>query len=151
MFYAVYMYQRWIVDRTRRGVVLGVDRTLRKQVLRDGSESAGVGFGDGSESGAKLPKLSKRVLWFQSIFLIYSVLVWFSLTGGTVGSWLHSSLAYSYICNQCLLPLTLWVRTAFRRGVLDTVCDKVCQWLAKGWWFSPGTLVSSTNKHKYRI
>ena len=28
--------------------------------------------------------------------------------------------------------------------VLDTiVCDKVCQWLATGWWFSP---VSSTNK-----
>jgi hypothetical protein len=24
--------------------------------------------------------------------------------------------------------------------------DKVCQWLADGQWFSPGTLVSSTNK-----
>jgi len=22
--------------------------------------------------------------------------------------------------------------------------DKVCQWLVTGWWFSPGTLVSST-------
>ena len=33
------------------------------------------------------------------------------------------------------------------QGVLDTIlCDKVCQWLAKGWWFSPFTLVSSTNK-----
>jgi hypothetical protein len=32
-------------------------------------------------------------------------------------------------------------------GVLDaTLCDKVCQWLATGRWFSPGTLVSSTNK-----
>ena len=30
------------------------------------------------------------------------------------------------------------------RGVLDTLCDKVCQWLVTGWWFSPGTLVSST-------
>ena len=27
-----------------------------------------------------------------------------------------------------------------------TLCDKVCQWLATGRWFSPGTLVSSTNK-----
>jgi hypothetical protein len=26
------------------------------------------------------------------------------------------------------------------------ICDKVCQWLATGWWFSPGTPVSSTNK-----
>jgi hypothetical protein len=34
-----------------------------------------------------------------------------------------------------------------RRGVLDiTLCDKVCQWLAVGRWFSVGTPVSSTNK-----
>jgi hypothetical protein len=31
--------------------------------------------------------------------------------------------------------------------VLDTtLCDKVCQWLAAGQWFSPGTPVSTTNK-----
>jgi hypothetical protein len=27
-----------------------------------------------------------------------------------------------------------------------TICDKVCQRLATGQWFSPGTPVSSTNK-----
>jgi hypothetical protein len=27
-----------------------------------------------------------------------------------------------------------------------TLCDKVCQWLATGRWFSPGTPVSSINK-----
>ena len=27
-----------------------------------------------------------------------------------------------------------------------TLCDKVCQWLATGQWFSPGTPFSSTNK-----
>ena len=33
------------------------------------------------------------------------------------------------------------------RGVLNTTLfNKVCQWLATGLWFSPGTLVSSTNK-----
>ena len=33
------------------------------------------------------------------------------------------------------------------KGVLDTTLnDKVCQWLAAGRWFSPGTTVSSTNK-----
>jgi hypothetical protein len=33
------------------------------------------------------------------------------------------------------------------QGVLDTTfCDKVCQWLATGLWFSPGTPVSSINK-----
>ena len=39
------------------------------------------------------------------------------------------------------------VRTPIRRGVLDKVLsDKVCQWLATGRWFYPGTPVSSTNK-----
>jgi hypothetical protein len=35
------------------------------------------------------------------------------------------------------------------RGSLNVpirLCDKVCQWLATGQWFSPGTPVSSTNK-----
>jgi hypothetical protein len=33
------------------------------------------------------------------------------------------------------------------RCVLDTtLCDKFCQWLATGLWFSPDTLVSSYNK-----
>ena len=35
----------------------------------------------------------------------------------------------------------------WRRGVFNTtLCDKVCQWLATGRWFSPGPLVSSTTK-----
>jgi hypothetical protein len=33
------------------------------------------------------------------------------------------------------------------RGVLDTIlCDKICQWLAAGGWFSLGAPVSSTYK-----
>jgi len=28
-----------------------------------------------------------------------------------------------------------------------TLCNKVCQWLAAGMWFSSSTPVSSTNKH----
>jgi hypothetical protein len=52
-----------------------------------------------------------------------------------------------YLCNQCLSPLTVWVRIPLRQGVLDiTLCDKVCQWLTTGRWFSLGTPVSSTNK-----
>jgi hypothetical protein len=31
-------------------------------------------------------------------------------------------------------------------GGCTTSCDKVCQWLATGWWFSADTPVSSTNK-----
>ena len=55
------------------------------------------------------------------------------------GCWLSN-----YMCNQCLSPLMLWVRTPLRRLILDTtLCDKVCQWPATDRWFSP---VSSTNK-----
>ena len=49
--------------------------------------------------------------------------------------------------QQCLSPLKLWVWTcSCRCGFYTTLCDKVCQWLATGQWFSPGTPVSSTNK-----
>ena len=56
-------------------------------------------------------------------------------------------MVVDYLCNQCLLPLTFRVRIQLRPGLLDTtLCDKVCQWLATNLWFSPGTIVSSTNK-----
>jgi endogenous inhibitor of DNA gyrase (YacG/DUF329 family) len=32
------------------------------------------------------------------------------------------------------------------KGEVYKFCDKVCQWLATGRWFSPGHPVSSTNK-----
>jgi hypothetical protein len=66
---------------------------------------------------------------------------------GPSWSWSYGSWIYNYLCNQCLSPLTLLVRTPFRRGVIDTtLCDKVCQWFATGRWISPDTPVSSTNK-----
>ena len=62
-------------------------------------------------------------------------------------SLLYCSWIYNYLCNQCLSPLTLWVRIQFKRCVLDTtLCDKVCLWLVASSWFVQGTLVFSTNK-----
>ena len=61
--------------------------------------------------------------------------------------WPYGSWIYNFLCNQSLSPQTLWVQIPFRRGVLDTrLCDKICQWLASGRWFSPGTPLSSSNK-----
>ena len=48
---------------------------------------------------------------------------------------------------SALSPLKLWVRIPLRRDVLDTtLCDKDCQWLTTGRWFSLGTPSSSINK-----
>ena len=72
----------------------------------------------------------------QSLTFLHSLLFLMELSSWSYGSWI-----YNYLWNQWLSPLTLWVRTPLRRGVLDTtLCDKVCQWLAIGRWFS------STNK-----
>ena len=57
---------------------------------------------------------------------------------GTSWPWLYGSWIYNYLCNQCLSPLMLWVQISIRARC-NTLCDKVCQWLAKGRWFSPGT------------
>ena len=61
-------------------------------------------------------------------------------------SW-YGSWIYDYLCNQCPSPVTFRVIIPLRRGVLDTtLCDKVCQSLATGRSFSPGTLVFPTNR-----
>ena len=51
----------------------------------------------------------------------------------------------NYLRNQYLSPLMLWIWISIRARC-TTLCDKVCQWLATCQWFSPGPLVSSTNK-----
>ena len=69
-------------------------------------------------------------------YIIYAYISWFFITSW---SWSYGSWIYDYLCNQCLSPLTLWVRISLKRGVLNTpLCDKVCQWLSAGPWFCPG-------------
>jgi len=46
----------------------------------------------------------------------------------------------SYTSNKC--------KSGVKRGILDTtLCDKVCQLLSTGQWFSPFTLVSMVTPH----
>ena len=61
---------------------------------------------------------------------------------GPSWSWSYGSWIYIYLCNRCRSPLMLWVRTQLM-SMCTTLCNKVCQWLAAGRWFS---LVSSTDK-----
>jgi hypothetical protein len=64
---------------------------------------------------------------------------------GSSWPWSYGNLIYNYLCSQCLSPLMLWVRISIRARC-TTLCDKVFQWFATGQGFSPGPLVSSTNK-----
>jgi hypothetical protein len=64
---------------------------------------------------------------------------------GPSWQWSYGSWIYYYLCNHYLSQLMLWVQISIRARC-TTLCDKVCQWLVAGWWFSLGPLVSSTNK-----
>ena len=69
---------------------------------------------------------------------------------GPSWSWSYGSWIHNYLCNQCLSPLKLWVRTPFMVRCLDTTLGYICQWLATGRWFSHGTPVSfitEANRH----
>jgi hypothetical protein len=78
------------------------------------------------------------VYYRWSIFLIVKHLTNVFLASW---SWSYDSWIYNFLCNQCLSPLMLWVRILIRARC-TTLCDKVCQWLATGRWFSPTRTVS---------
>ena len=71
-----------------------------------------------------------------SLYFIFQVLSWL---------WSYGSWIYNYLCNQCLSPLMLWVWISIRARCA-TLCDKFCQWLVTGQWFSWSPPVFSTNK-----
>ena len=61
--------------------------------------------------------------------------------------WSYGSWIYNYLCNRCLCHYSCEFEPRSWRVVIDTtLCDKVCQWLTTGRWFSPGISVSTTNK-----
>jgi hypothetical protein len=64
-----------------------------------------------------------------------------SFIGGGVVGFTTTCAISAYHHWSCQFEFRSW------RVVFDiTSCDKVCQWLATGQWFSPDTPVSSTNK-----
>ena len=80
---------------------------------------------------------------FVALFEIYAC--YFNSWGSRSRGRMEVGFTASYLCNQCLSSLMLWVRISIRAWS-TTLCGKVCQWLAIGQWISPGPPVSSTNK-----
>ena len=87
-------------------------------------------------------------LWYlQTILthsLTHSLTHWYDTSSFTLykwpsWSWSDGSWIYNNLCNHFIPLLTLWLRIQLMTGVPDsTVCDKVCQWLVTGRWFSLG-------------
>jgi hypothetical protein len=97
-----------------------------------------------------IKKTVANYCWYSTAFENRYFLVVFFLPNkyqGLSWSWSYGNWISNYLCHQCISPVKLRVWNCSWRGVLDTtLCDKVCQWLATGRWFSPRTPVSSTNK-----
>ena len=63
----------------------------------------------------------------------------------TVSCKLHFCFNHSTLIPIIFHEITLWVWTRFKAMCTkyNTLCDKICQWLATGRWFSPCTPASS--------
>ena len=54
---------------------------------------------------------------------------------------------FKILPRGAVVVVIIWFESRSWQGVLETtLCDKVCQRLMADWWFSPGTLISSTSK-----
>ena len=96
-------------------------------------------------------KTGKRVPFFMqsSIKMTYFIHNLFKILRGCHGrdcmvvGFRTTCATSAYHHKSCEFKPSSW------RGVIDTtLCDKVCQWLATGRWFSQCTPVSSTNMNK---
>ena len=92
------------------------------------------------------PIYYKSYFTFLLLFHHPNMYVFYTMSGPSYGIWITTT--FLYLCNPCLSPLKLWVRIPLmpRCTRYNIMWDNVCQWLAVGQWFSPGTTVSSTNK-----
>jgi hypothetical protein len=83
----------------------------------------------------KTPKGQPQSVITSRIFFLQFIYFHFKL--GPSWSWEYGSWIYNYLCYQCLPPLMLRVQISIKTRC-TTLCDKVCQWLSTGRWFSPG-------------
>jgi len=64
------------------------------------------------------------IIW---IFLAITIILTFIIR---MPPWSYASWINNYLCNQCLSPITLWVRIPLRRGILDTTLCKNTMFIA---------------------
>ena len=83
-------------------------------------------------------------------YYLGSFIIWPDKKGGLirVGLLYHIYSCISKIHKSDLFdsPKFIMIAVKFVKMHFIALCDKVCQWLAAGRWFSSGTPISSTNK-----
>jgi hypothetical protein len=60
--------------------------------------------------------------------------------------WSYGSWIYNYLCNHCLSPPMLWVPNPTQMRCTWYIIMWQSLSVTCGLWFSPGTLISSTNR-----
>ena len=103
-----------------------------------------LSFGEAVAANADL-KLNKVSIWQKHIAQCLAVIT--HIYRGRRG---RDRLVVEFTITYAISAYHHWCcefESRSGRGVLDTtLCDKVCQWLWTGRWFSPGPPVSSINK-----
>jgi hypothetical protein len=87
-------------------------------------------------------KLPDMVFIYRCVALsTFYYLTWYNTMNHMVVGFTTTCAISAYHHESCEIENRSW------RDVLDTtLCDQVCQWLATGQWFSPGTPVSSNKR-----
>jgi hypothetical protein len=98
--------------------------------------------------------LNHRSECHQNIF--YIMAFYFCTHFSTKQVFMNSDRIFGSVMKLMVLSNVTIYKTWEKKNYLvilfdTTFCDRVCQWLVTGQWFSLGTLVSSTNKtdHHY--
>ena len=88
-----------------------------------------------------------KTIWYWGTNINESSLYATCIIQSLTDNWIiNYKMVLPYACMHIFQRSKLFSAQARYTRVDTTLCDKVCQWLATGRWFSPDTPVSSTNK-----
>ena len=88
-----------------------------------------------------------KTIWYWGTNINESSLYATCIIQSLTDNWIiNYKMVLPSACMHIFQRRKLFPAQARYTRVDTTLCDKVCQWLATGRWFSPDTPVSSTNK-----
>jgi hypothetical protein len=133
----------WFSPSTPVSPTNKTDRDDRTEILLHNSFISA----DGEVNSMHIYVIKRHIMLYQLHLAWAGIELTISVVTGYHAITATTTLITKNFCIILMLFKCFRLRPSLRRGVVDTaLCDKVCQWLASGLWFSLGTLVSSTIK-----